>query len=143
MLQNANSPETPLGGSRQVRRPMFGHLAPADLLQDFPQLGGMQERLLRHRSVESTLVELVRAQDLDIYLHTAERLLERRQKMFGVGGVTPLGVRDPREAVADVTLVLPGHTGSYLAQRVYSVRMEHKAHFHLAGLEGVRDRFSD
>src|SRR5215212_9463012 len=98
---------------------MLGHLPPADLLQDLPQLGGMQERLLRDRSVEATLVELVRAQDLDIYLHTPERLLERPQKMFGVGGVTPLGVRDSREAVADVTLVLPGHAGSYLAQRVY------------------------
>src|ERR671933_1490371 len=143
MLQNADSPEKPVGGTRQIRRPMLGHLPPANLLQDLPQLGGMHERLLRHRSVDATLVELVRAQNLDIYLHTPERLLEWRQKMFGVGGVTPLGVRNPREAVADVTLVLSGYPGSYLAQRVYGVRMEHKAHFHLAGLEGVRDRFSD
>jgi hypothetical protein len=63
--------------------------------------------------------------------------------MFGIGGVTSLGVRDPREAVADVTLILPGHAGSYPAQRVYGIRMKYKAYTDAAGLEGIRDHFCD
>src|SRR5918998_4287429 len=112
----------------KVGRPMFRHLPAADLLQNIPQLFSVLQRLPRHLRVEAQLVELVRPENLDVHLHTLQGLLEGAQKVLGVGLVATFGVRDAREAVADVALEVRGDAGGYLAQGIYRVRVEEETH---------------
>src|SRR5918997_1461639 len=100
MLHDSGPCKPPRGRPRQIGRPVLGHLSTADLLQDFAKLTGVLQRFPRHLRVEAALVELVRAQDLDLYLHAPQGLLEGTEGVLGVGVVATLRVRDAREAVA-------------------------------------------
>src|SRR5918998_6160035 len=143
MLDDSGPCKPPRGRPRQIGRPVLGHLSTADLLQDFAKLTGVLQRFPRHLRVEAALVELVRAQDLDLYLHAPQGLLEGTEEVLGVGVVAALQVRDAREAVAEVPLVVFGDAGGDLAQGVYRVRVEHEAHRFAFRLEGVHDRLAD
>src|SRR5215207_1225410 len=63
--------------------------------------------------------------------------------MLGVGDVATLGVRDVREAVADVFLVALGDAWGYLTQRVDRVRVKDETDLFAALPQSVRDRFGD
>src|SRR5215208_3890196 len=63
--------------------------------------------------------------------------------MLGVVFVTAFGVWDAREAVADVLLERGRYTRRYLAQGVYRIRVENKAHLLASRSEGVHDRLGD
>src|SRR5215217_4312592 len=103
----------------------------------------MLQRFPRYPRIEAAFVELVRAQDLDVYLHSPQGLLEGFEEVFGVGGVATLRVRDAREAVAEVPLEALGDAGGDLAQGVNRVRVEHEACLFTPGLKGVSDRLAD
>jgi hypothetical protein len=78
---------------------VLGHLTPGDLLQDLAQSIRVFEGFPGHLRIDAVLVELVRAEDLDVHLHLAQRLLEGGEEVLGVGDVAALGVGDAREAV--------------------------------------------
>src|SRR5215218_9415924 len=85
----------------------------------------------------------MRTEDLDIHLHLPERFLEGNEEVLGVGDVATLGVRNVREAVADVFFVALGDARRYLAQRVDRVRVEDKANLFATLPQSVRHRLGD
>jgi hypothetical protein len=85
----------------------------------------------------------VRAQDLNVYLHALQCLLERAEEVLGVGVVAAFGVRDAGEAVADIALEVSRDAGGDLAQRIYRVRVEDETDFRTPGFKGVDDRLGD
>src|SRR5215203_5023658 len=128
---------------RQVGRPVLGHLPIRDLLKDLAQLVCVLDGLEGYPGVGASLVQLVRTEHLYVHLHLSESLLERHEKVLGVGDVAALGVRYVREAVADVFLVALGDAWGYLAQRVDRVRVEDETDFFAALAQSVGDRLGD
>src|SRR5918994_2419547 len=133
----------PRSRPRQVGRPVLGHLPIRDLLEYLAQLVRFLDGLAGRSGVDALLVQLVRAEHLYIHLHLGKRLLERHEKVLGVGDVAALGVRYVREAVADVVLVSIGDARGYLAQRVDRVRVEDETDLLATLPKGVRHRLGD
>src|SRR3712207_3055955 len=103
----------------------------------------MLEGLACDVCIDTLLVELVRAENLDVHAHLVKRLLERSQEVLGVGDVTALGVRHPREAVPHELLEILRHAGRYLAQRVDGVSVEDKTDPFSALSQSVCHRLAD
>src|SRR5215210_8409808 len=133
----------PRSRPRQIGRPVLRYLSIRDVLKDLAQLIRVLDGLAGYLGVDAPLVEIVRAEHLYVHLHLRERLLERHEKVLGVGDVAALGVRYVREAVADVFLVALGDAWGYLAQRVDRVRVEDKANLFTTLPQSVRHRLGD
>src|SRR5215210_702951 len=114
-----------------------------NLLKDFAQPFRMLDGPSDYLGVDAPLVQIVRAEHFYVHPHLEERLLERHEKVLGVGDVAALGVRYVREAVADKLLVALGDTGGYLTQGVDRVRVEDKANLFTTLPQSVRHRLGD